>query len=363
MEIKAFLYENSSISNVKRKTYLVVFPIFIVTFLFLTYLMYTSGNLNLMNIITFGSLSIGLMVCYLFLFIHKDSLHFVDILLCIITAFITLLRTYYTIFYHLGRDGDMHLGTFSYWMPLVYLMFFFTFRGKAALLFSFTNYILSLLPGLYHIFYSNHALPQTIDTLMQYYISILGLIICLYFVQHVFEIFIQADTAKQLANTDYLTSIFNRRKMDSVLNSEIAKVLKTKEPLSAILFDVDNFKKINDEYGHDIGDSVLKELTGLISKLLPKNTHFGRWGGEEFLLITSGHSIGGQELAEQVRAAISQHQFGGIEKPVTCSFGVANYDDHELAKDIISRADEALYDAKESGKNRVCIADIVEKFE
>lgn len=357
MDIKSFLYNNSSISSIKRKTYSVVFPIFIITFLFLTYLMYSSGNLNLMNIITFGSLSIGLIVCYLFLFIHKDSLHFVDILLCFITAFITLLRTYYTIFYHLGRNGDMHLGTFSYWMPLVYLMFFFTFRGKAALLFSFTNFTLSLVPGLYHIFYSQHSSAQTLDTLLQYYISILGLIICLYFVQHMFEIFIQADAAKQLANTDYLTSIFNRRKIDSVLNSEITRVTNSKEALSAILFDVDNFKKINDMYGHDVGDSVLKELTEIINNMLPKNTYFGRWGGEEFLIVTSGLPIEGKDIAEMVRVAISQHQFSGVDKSVTCSFGVANLVENELAKDIIRRADEALYEAKENGKNQVCLAE------
>ncbi len=354
MDIKGFFYNNSSISTIKRKIYLVVFPIFIVTFLFLTYLIYSAGNLNLINIVTFGSLSIGLMVCYLFLFIHKNSLQFVDILLCLITAFITLIRTYYTIFYHLGRDGDMHLGTFSYWMPLVYLMIFFTFRGKTALLFSFTNFVLSLIPGLYHIFFSEHVLTQTVDTLLQYYVSILGLIICLYFVQHMFEIFMQADAAKRLANTDYLTSIYNRRKMDTVLNAEITRVAKTKEALSAILFDVDNFKKINDQYGHDVGDSVLKELTEIIHKQLPKNTYFGRWGGEEFLLITSGSST--SELAEQVRMTISQHHFNGIDKSVTCSFGVAFLLENELTKDIISRADEALYKAKDNGKNQVCIA-------
>ncbi|QOR66142.1 GGDEF domain-containing protein [Cytobacillus suaedae] len=354
MDIKGFLYNNSSISTIKRKTYLVVFPIFIVTFLFLTYLLYSAGNLDLINSVTFGSLSIGFVVCYLLLFIHRDSLLFIDILICIITAFITLLRTYNTILLDLGRYGDMHLGTFSYWMPLVYIMIFFTFRGKTALLFSFTNFALSLIPGLYHIFYSEHASAQTLDTLLQYYVSILGLIICLYFVQHMFEIFMQADAAKQLANTDYLTSIYNRRKMDTVLISEITRVANTKESLSAILFDVDNFKKINDQYGHDVGDSVLKELTEIINKQLPKNTYFGRWGGEEFLLISSGTSI--NELAEQVRVSISQHNFNGIDKPVTCSFGVATLLENELAKDIVSRADEALYKAKENGKNQVCIA-------
>jgi diguanylate cyclase (GGDEF)-like protein len=113
--------------------------------------------------------------------------------------------------------------------------------------------------------------------------------------------------------------------------------------------DVDYFKRVNDTYGHEVGDTVLKELSSLILNCLPANTYFGRWGGEEFLIITFSD---GYRLAETVRMMIANHQFSKVDQ-ITCSFGVAVSTKDCLPNDLIKRADEALYLAKENGRNQV----------
>lgn len=158
-----------------------------------------------------------------------------------------------------------------------------------------------------------------------------------------------------LSETDSLTNVYNRLKMDEVFNQEIKTSKRYHSPLSVIMLDVDFFKKINDKFGHVIGDNVLKKIAQTVKSNLRANDYLGRWGGEEFLIICPSTNITQATLvAEKLRATLSKAEFSPIEK-VTASFGVAAWENAETQESLISRADSALYRAKDSGRNKVCV--------
>ena len=155
------------------------------------------------------------------------------------------------------------------------------------------------------------------------------------------------------ATTDELTGIPNRSKFNESLSKEILRSKRFRLPLSVIIFDIDNFKKINDTYGHNTGDCALQYLTGLVAKVMRKHDLFARWGGEEFLIMVTNTEQHGAELyAERLRLMIEKFDIPEVGY-LTCSFGVAEYAPDDTDDVLINRADQALYRAKAGGKNRV----------
>ncbi len=153
--------------------------------------------------------------------------------------------------------------------------------------------------------------------------------------------------------TDSLTGLFNRRKVDEVLASEVARFDRYQTPFSVLIFDVDYFKKVNDEHGHLVGDAVLV----LISQILQANSRLtdciSRWGGEEFLIVASGMGLNdAAQYGEKLRKTVEEHQFSDVGT-ITISCGVAEYSKSVTSSELVSLADNALYNAKNSGRNRV----------
>lgn len=159
------------------------------------------------------------------------------------------------------------------------------------------------------------------------------------------------------ATTDPLTGAHNRARFDERLAEELEHVNRHKNPLSLMLLDIDKFKPINDTYGHQAGDRVLIELTRLIKGQLRSIDLFARWGGEEFAILAPNTADSGAHcLAEKVRFAVEQHDFAQVGQ-VTISLGIAQYRSGESAGQLLRRADTALYQAKEQGRNRVISGD------
>ena len=155
------------------------------------------------------------------------------------------------------------------------------------------------------------------------------------------------------ASTDALTGLSNRWKFDEVLSYEIMRSTRYKTPLSLMLYDIDNFKEVNDRYGHQTGDKVLIQLSQFVQSLIRNTDLLARWGGEEFILLNPGSdSKMAYQAAEKLRKAIQETVFEGAGT-ITCSFGVAQFSDGETAETFLSRADAALYQAKINGRNRV----------
>lgn len=158
-----------------------------------------------------------------------------------------------------------------------------------------------------------------------------------------------------LARTDKLTGAANRHKGDEFLEESILQAQRYNHPLSVILLDVDFFKTVNDEYGHQVGDNVLVALSELVKKKVRQTDLFVRWGGEEFLLITpQTNSANADVLAEKIRLSVQEARFDEIKK-LTVSCGVTEMIDQETAQELMVRADGALYGAKKTGRNKVVI--------
>lgn len=164
------------------------------------------------------------------------------------------------------------------------------------------------------------------------------------------------------AYMDKLTGLYNRKYISEVLDVEYKRAKALHSNFSVVLFDVDNFKKVNDTYGHDGGDYVLTELGAQVKASgLRERDLAGRYGGEEFLvLLTNSSGEQAVEVAERIRKKIESHEFvyQGKKIPVTVSLGVSSLkkEFHEPS-DLYRSADKALYESKRQGKNRVTLAD------
>ena len=158
---------------------------------------------------------------------------------------------------------------------------------------------------------------------------------------------------RQLAHQDILTRLPNRRALEAILAQAIALAERRTQGVAVILFDLDDFKRVNDEHGHDAGDRVLRDVATRGESVLRRPDTLGRWGGEEFLVIAPGIDLpGAMRVAERLRAALDSHPFGEVGT-VTASFGVTTYHPGDTAETLLKRADDALYLAKQSGKDRV----------
>jgi len=158
---------------------------------------------------------------------------------------------------------------------------------------------------------------------------------------------------KHDAYTDELTQIDNRARFNILFDIALQKSKNNQSKLSIVLLDIDNFKQVNDSYGHAFGDNVLKMFTALISNNIRTTDSFSRWGGEEFVLLLSDTAlVNAKEMAEHLRVIIGKYDFG-MAKKLTCSFGVVTGEENDTSETLFERVDKALYQAKNSGRNRV----------
>ena len=162
------------------------------------------------------------------------------------------------------------------------------------------------------------------------------------------------------ASYDFLTGVHNRRYFIESCEREISRAKRTRAAYSVIMMDLDHFKKVNDTYGHDAGDWVLKSAVDRCRECLRGSDIMGRWGGEEFaLFLAETLPSQGEHIAERLRAAIASSVINhrGVEIRVTASFGVTGSDGarDERLEDMIRVADSALYRAKTEGRDRVVL--------
>lgn len=165
----------------------------------------------------------------------------------------------------------------------------------------------------------------------------------------------QIAKLERLNSTDCLTGAWNRTHFDRIVKSELDRSIRSRQPVSLILLDIDHFKSVNDTYGHQVGDSVLCELVQVIGAAVRSVDMLFRWGGEEFVVLAS--STGYREgaiLAEKIRSSVEQHSFSSVES-MTITLGVAEHIATESTDFWFHRMDEALYRAKNGGRNCVSV--------
>jgi diguanylate cyclase (GGDEF)-like protein/PAS domain S-box-containing protein len=162
------------------------------------------------------------------------------------------------------------------------------------------------------------------------------------------------DEVVQLAHFDVLTGLPNRRNFDVTLRQEIARSARYGGPLSMAMSDIDLFKIVNDTFGHQAGDVVLKALADHMRKSLRGSDHLARWGGEEFTFLFPETRLDVAEmLLNRLRLSIANQVVAEIGRAVTMSFGVTAYAKPDSPGDLVKRVDEALYESKQTGRNKV----------
>ncbi|SFR47142.1 diguanylate cyclase (GGDEF) domain-containing protein [Marinobacter gudaonensis] len=170
------------------------------------------------------------------------------------------------------------------------------------------------------------------------------------------ELLTLAESHERAARTDELTGLANRRDMHNRLSGEFSRYQRSGHHFSIALIDLDLFKKINDRYGHDAGDQVLREFSALMQTVIRQTDVAGRWGGEEFLILLPDTSLlQALTLAERLRSEVARHpfRFGEQALPVTISAGVCSIAKAGSLDDLLKQADLNLYAAKEAGRNRI----------
>ena len=169
------------------------------------------------------------------------------------------------------------------------------------------------------------------------------------------QITIKSKKYEIQATYDNLTKVYNRTKFNELIENNFNHWKKTSESLCFAIFDIDFFKIVNDDYGHIVGDETLVTFAQTINNLIRDSDIFARWGGEEFTLLLPNTTIEeAYEIVEKLRIIIENTEFTLIGQK-TCSVGVTQFNESDTVKCVIERADEALYEAKETGRNKVCV--------
>jgi len=164
----------------------------------------------------------------------------------------------------------------------------------------------------------------------------------------------EKQNIQKIAEYDPLTQIYNRVKFNDLLQEMFYKANRYNQPFSVILLDIDHFKNINDTYGHSAGDKVLVELARLINMSLRETDKIARWGGEEFVILSEHSSLEQSKIfAMRLKLEIADYNFAIPQKTITCSFGVTEFRNGDTQAKIFERVDQALYMAKENGRNQV----------
>jgi diguanylate cyclase (GGDEF)-like protein len=169
------------------------------------------------------------------------------------------------------------------------------------------------------------------------------------------------ERVKQLAYLDGLTGIFNRRFFELRIMEEIERARRYGTGMAVIMADIDQFKRLNDEFGHVLGDEVLRQVSSLFNQQLRKIDVVCRYGGEEFgILLTQTNAHQAMSIAEKLRKMVAGWQFPGVPRTVTISAGAAAFPEHGTTRDeLVRTADAALYAAKQAGRNRVCLGTLM----
>jgi len=171
------------------------------------------------------------------------------------------------------------------------------------------------------------------------------------------------ERVKQLAYLDGLTGIFNRRYFELRITEEIERSRRFGMGMAVIMVDIDQFKRLNDEFGHLLGDEVLRQVSSIFHQQLRKIDVVCRYGGEEFAILLSQTNLQHAfSVGEKLRRMVETWQFPGVPRPVTISAGAASYPDHGTTRDeLVKAADAGLYAAKLAGRNRVLLAPLARK--
>jgi diguanylate cyclase (GGDEF)-like protein len=336
--------------GLRRRFYLFAFS---TSILAIGLILLTNRNLNPYISTVYPILIVCAAICFVLTTIKAISLNFVEKISTFVVMTSVICEFIYGLFFTpVGFKLEQELNIGWFWQALLVIqMIHLAFDTRRAMQIGLSLYAIITFLGLWKF------IPQAIiDHNNQNFLFFLRY---LAFASTSFALTQVLASSKELlalerlrSSIDPLTGAANRRQILHVLRSNSVQPLK----VAVILFDLDHFKTINDRYGHDVGDHVLREtvrlVKGLILAIEPRAT-IGRWGGEEFLIVVPGSSLEeAAEFSDHIRKRMQVHPYKVVDR-VTASFGVAYLKPDERVSSLVKRADEALYQAKTFGRNRI----------
>jgi diguanylate cyclase (GGDEF)-like protein len=348
-----------SLEHLRLRIYATVFPIGVAALSLITILENIEGLATPVERILHPLLAVLFGLFAVAVSLRRSLLRPLEVISFTIVSLYMLLELYRLLYESYAQHTTAGFATFPQWLPMVYFLGFLIFRTKSAIIVSICFLAAAVVPGaMYLLAFGPESLrfPE-FRALIQVYLSHSIYIPLLSGNSVLKERYMRAamfaESMLRVANRDYLTKIDNRRYLEETLTLSIERARRYGRSLMVIVIDIDHFKRINDNYGHDVGDDVLIEMATLIREHLRTADSFGRWGGEEFLVIAPEIGISRAVLlAERLRTIIEHHSFG-IDQRLTASFGVTGYRAGDTVDSLVKRADIALYRAKQSGRNRV----------
>jgi diguanylate cyclase (GGDEF)-like protein len=344
-----------AIRRIKRIIYLAALPL-VVTLGFVTRSVESDlGTLPVTNSVALVVvLALGSLL-WLMLWVRRDVRPLE--LLFVVLAGVYLLATLYVASsepYHSDEDSLMLLARIGYWYTPYFLLVTMVFGTRGGLIVSGIFLGLALYPGIGHFQNPSGHHPTELLMLAQMYVSMALVILLLAVLSSIGRLQARYALAMEVAaNTDALTGLSNRRHLMQVVDEEIVRAQRYQRDLALIFFDIDHFKRVNDSHGHEVGDRVLEGLRDLFRAHMRQVDTLGRWGGEEFMVLTPEmNEEQAAALADRLRQVVEEHAFAeGVR--LTASFGVSALTAGDSVADLTRRADAALYRAKRGGRNLV----------
>ncbi len=341
----------------RRNAYLLVLPLTIIAVVTVYLVELGQANVDPFNLVALPLLALLFSLLATAHLLDLLSLRVVEAELFAVTSLAFFGKLGYTLFASYSAFERTHaLSQVFIWTPFVYALAFLVGTPKTGLYRAGAVYLVSVALAVVAAL-ENGSLSGY--RLGEYYLGNLVLLALLYLVgslrTRLGELQNNLSEMVRLATLDFLTGVPNRRRLETQLQRELEQHRRYGAPVSVILFDIDNFKKFNDTYGHALGDEVLKKVAGAVQHELRSTDAFGRWGGEEFLVV-AGHTDARHAtlLAERLRQRVATSEVPGAGT-ITASFGVAACHADLSLEALIERADAALYQAKSLGKNRVSL--------
>ncbi len=318
-----------------------------------------SGRINLIDQVAYPAMSLLFISYFCATLLWPARLKTLELLSFGTLAFYIVVNLQAIIFKLLPEIDIYTLATFAQWFPLVYTAAFIFLDTRQAIMISAVIYLALLAPSLLIVmftgsqFWSDTTNAVLLNMIFSHPVYVVVLSSIAQLKEHYMRVKAQADIMSVAASVDHLTGASNRRAISHVLQQLLQRTQDASGSLAVILLDIDNFKGINDTYGHDVGDQVLIDVAEFLRLQLRASDCFGRWGGEEFLVVLPEARPGmALLLAERLRAQIAERRQPQVGR-VTISFGVAMLAYGDTPSRLIKRADEALYRAKQNGRNRV----------
>jgi diguanylate cyclase (GGDEF)-like protein len=348
-----------SLLGFKRRVYLAAFPFCMAALLAAWSFKHAAGRTTAIEQFLFPSLSVYLALTALALLNLRSerTIGLIERSLFAIAALFLLARFFDILFVGAQIERSGALADLLYWIPLVYVIAHLAFNRSGTMICTLFLAILICM-GLPLALRDLHF--GTINdafVLSRFYLGNIIYIVLFIAFGKLKELYVRAESnahnMAKLANTDPLVGLPNRRQLQTSLTKELERAKRFGRTLSVVFFDLDQFKRINDAHGHDRGDAVLRVVATLVKQQLRPSDEFGRWGGDEFLVIAPElNATDAALMANRVRGIIAAHDIDGIGN-ATASFGVAAFPNFDSLERLLQAADRALARTKASGRNGV----------